>query len=362
MKVTEKPLEVDDTGAGGVGNEATQDDLEYQERALQGVSRTFALTIPKLPRSLRTIVANAYLICRIIDTIEDTTVLSLAEKQRYSQEFLSLLSGEDDPEPFAAGLSRKLENGASEAERDLVQNTARVLRLTRSFPELEQAALERCVKIMADGMVKFQGLQDEGGLQDLSDLDTYCYHVAGVVGEMLTDLFCAHSPRIARSRDDLARLSVSFGQALQMTNILKDQWDDKSRQMTWIPNQILAASPNEGKMAASENAKRVTEEEIRELVGVTHNHLKAALRYVMLIPRSEKGIRRFCLCALGMAILTLRKIAKNPSFESADQVKISRRSVKCAVALAQGIAQSNLLLKTAFALSTAGLPRSRVVR
>ncbi len=360
MKVIEKPLEVD--GAGGPANAAAREDIEYQERALEGVSRTFALTIPKLPRSLRITVGNAYLLCRIIDTIEDTTVLSLAEKQRYSEEFLSLVSGKDDPGPFAASLGQKLEDGASEAEHDLVQNTPRVLRLMRSFPETEQAALQRCVKIMADGMVKFQGMQDDGGLKDLSDLDTYCYHVAGVVGEMLTDLFCAHSPKIARSRDELARLAVSFGQGLQMTNILKDQWDDKSRQMSWIPTQILPPSPNDGKMAAPESSGRVTEEEIRELVGVTHGHLEDALRYVMLIPRSEGGIRRFCLCALGMAVLTIRKIAKNPSFESAGQVKISRRSVKCAVALAHSIGQSNLLLKAAFAISTAGLPRAHKER
>ena len=46
-------------------------DEAYQAYSLQGVSRTFALTIPQLPHQLRLPVGNAYLLCRITDTIED---------------------------------------------------------------------------------------------------------------------------------------------------------------------------------------------------------------------------------------------------------------------------------------------------
>ena len=46
-------------------------DLTYQDEILQGVSRTFALTIPQLPDALEQVVGHAYLLCRIADTIED---------------------------------------------------------------------------------------------------------------------------------------------------------------------------------------------------------------------------------------------------------------------------------------------------
>jgi len=46
-------------------------DEGYQDRILPHVSRTFALTIPQLPPRLRIAVTNAYLLCRIADTIED---------------------------------------------------------------------------------------------------------------------------------------------------------------------------------------------------------------------------------------------------------------------------------------------------
>ncbi|MFU8831083.1 MAG: squalene/phytoene synthase family protein, partial [Wenzhouxiangella sp.] len=47
----------------------------FQDRILPGVSRTFALTIPCLPEPLKIAVTNAYLLCRIADTIEDDPTL-----------------------------------------------------------------------------------------------------------------------------------------------------------------------------------------------------------------------------------------------------------------------------------------------
>jgi len=61
----------------GIQTESMQPTLDQangdqlQDHLLQGVSRTFALTIPQLPPKLMRPVANAYLLCRIVDTIED---------------------------------------------------------------------------------------------------------------------------------------------------------------------------------------------------------------------------------------------------------------------------------------------------
>ena len=60
---------------------AMNSDFVYQTDILQGVSRTFALTIPQLPGPLRDVVGNAYLLCRITDTIEDEPSLSPIQKQ-----------------------------------------------------------------------------------------------------------------------------------------------------------------------------------------------------------------------------------------------------------------------------------------
>ena len=66
----------------------------YQDAILPKVSRTFALTIPQLPPQLRRAVANAYLLCRIADTIEDEPALSAEQKRAFENAFVEL---EDTP-------------------------------------------------------------------------------------------------------------------------------------------------------------------------------------------------------------------------------------------------------------------------
>ena len=66
-----------------------------------------------------------------------------------------------------------------------------IVSLTHGFSGRQRAALARCVRIMCAGMPPFQRTAGLNGLADVAELDRYCYCVAGVVGEMLTDLFCA---------------------------------------------------------------------------------------------------------------------------------------------------------------------------
>src|SRR3989440_8589879 len=105
-------------------------DALYQDRILPHVSRTFALTIPQLPPDLRTAVTSAYLLCRIADTIEDEPALSAAETFAFLQRFTAVVCGREQ----AASLARELEQRLSErtlpAERDLVRNMERVVRMT----------------------------------------------------------------------------------------------------------------------------------------------------------------------------------------------------------------------------------------
>src|ERR1700722_15240599 len=96
---------------GGVAEivrlDRSDSDKDYQDRVLPQVSRTFALTIPQLPAALRDAVTNAYLLCRIADTIEDEPALSPAETLAYLQRFKGVLSGSADASNLASDLGRK---------------------------------------------------------------------------------------------------------------------------------------------------------------------------------------------------------------------------------------------------------------
>ena len=68
-------------------------DESYQDQILPHVSRTFALTIPQLPAPLRIAVTNAYLLCRIADTIEDEPALSPGETLAFLERFKAVVAG-----------------------------------------------------------------------------------------------------------------------------------------------------------------------------------------------------------------------------------------------------------------------------
>ena len=339
-----------------VSPERASDDLAYQIGILQGVSRTFALTIPQLPAPLRDVVGNAYLLCRIADTIEDEPALSVTQKQAFSQRFVEVVAGREAAEGFARELHPLLSHAMLDSEHDLVANAARVIRVTHDFRTVQRNALERCVNVMSHGMAQFQRNATVEGLVDLPHLDRYCYYVAGVVGEMLTELFCDYSPEIGERRDELLPLSVSFGQGLQMTNILKDVWNDQRRGACWLPRDVFRSVGFDLRALSTGRAGPEFAQGLLLLVAVARRHLANALRFTLLIPARETGIRRFCLWALGMAVLTLRRIHARPAFIDSGEVKISRRSVHATVVVTNALARSDLALKVLFDAFTRGLP------
>ena len=340
--------------------------IARQNQLLPGVSRTFALTIPQLAEPLNIAVTNAYLLCRIADTIEDDPGLSIEQKQTFHQQFIEIVDDKITPEQFIQDLVPLLSEKTSKAERNLIAETDLVIQVTHSLNDKQRAALTRCVRIMCSGMPTFQRVNTAGGLNKMTDMDRYCYYVAGVVGEMLTELFCDYSEAMNENYKELMDLSISFGQGLQMTNILKDVWDDRQVNACWLPQEIFEQydlkldqlSPN---LDTDSLANDGFAEGMSELVGIARAHLENALKYTRYIPKSETGIRRFCLWAIGMAVLTLRNIHNNPEFLSGQDVKISRRKVKATVALTSMFCRSNRALGMLFNIAEQGLPKEHEV-
>ena len=112
-----------------------------------------------------------------------------------------------------------------------------------------------------------------------------------------------------------------------MTNILKDVWEDRSRGACWLPQEVFSRHGVDLAQLSPGQRDPRFDAGMSELVGVAHAHLRNALSFTLLIPGNETGIRRFCLWAIGLAVLTLRKIGHTPGFTSGAQVKVSHSAV-----------------------------------
>ncbi|WP_428354155.1 phytoene/squalene synthase family protein [Methyloprofundus sp.] len=328
---------------------------DFQAILLEGVSRTFALTIPQLPADLYPAVANAYLLCRIVDTVEDEVSLSFTQKQQFCNRFIEVVRTGNDAASFATDLAPLLSEQTIPAEHVLIQLTPRVIEITHSFDPEQIAALLGCVDTMAKGMPAYQGMDLHGGLATLQDMNEYCYYVAGCVGEMLAKLFCHYSADINQHREQLLELSVSFGQGLQMTNILKDIWDDAQRGVCWLPQDVFTETGFDLKELNTSTDSAEFRLGLEHLISIAQGHLKDALTYTQLLPSHETGMRNFCLWALGMAVLTLNEIKQHLDFNDSNQVKITRKDVKKTILTTKVIGRSNFLLSLLFDLKSKNL-------
>ncbi len=326
--------------------------LEQQMQHLQHVSRSFALTIPLLPPPLADWVGHAYLLCRIVDTLEDDSALKPDHKCQLIHQFLQFLASDDDASTWAHALTSQLHTATRPAELSLLADIPAVLARYRSYPDDVRNILLRGVRIMGAGMV---AQQHQLTNPDQLALDRYCYAVAGVVGELLTDLFCVYVPALRPLRTQLLELSVSFGEGLQLTNILKDLREDASRGVCWLP---LSSLTQQG--LTVENLSSATPEQqsavLYQQLALAHGHLQHALQFSLLLPRREQGMRQFCLIAIAMAFATLQRIHVQPDFRAASEVKITRRQVRHIVLACRLLGYSNTLLRRYFSRWQTQLP------
>lgn len=329
--------------------------LALQDRLLPGVSRTFALTIPQLPIALRPAITNAYLLCRIADTVEDSTAMAPDHKDAHYRRLLAGLEDANAAQAFSAAL---LDTGLIEdpLERELIDQTPGVLRAFSELPVDQQAALQDCITTMCHGMADFERLKNPYGLEDSASLRDYCYVAAGCVGEMLTRLFAGIHPHIHAQQEAFQRLSLAFGQGLQITNILKDVWDDRQRGICWLPRDVFEVRGVDLRQQQNWQDHPGYREGICFLVAVAHHHLRLAQDYTLRIPDSEVGIRRFCSWSIGMALATLRRIADNPGYTASDQVKISRRRLRAIIVTNNLSVSHDTLLRGIFRLNGYRLP------
>jgi farnesyl-diphosphate farnesyltransferase len=338
------------------------DRLAFAEFVLTQVSRTFALNIRVLPLALRNHVLYAYLYCRMADTLEDDPLLSTADKVRLLKHFASLFtpikkSAEDIPSDlspraqalldFSAELPKAWEN-STQWEHLLLVHASEVLLPFLDFPAEVRSVISKCVQEMCLGMADFTAKHSQAGgpnlIKTLRDLDTYCYYVAGTVGILLCELFIRHSGRISPQRAEKLRgLCVSFGLGLQLTNILKDLHDDRERDVSWLPTELLEAEQltfEDFLHSASATEKRNRIYAI--LFTKAKSHLEDALEYSCLIPRQNMRLRLFCLWPLFMAGETLALLAESlDALVQGVRLKIPRSTVESIVRRTRLLGWSN---------------------
>ena len=116
------------------------------------------------------------------------------------------------------------------------------------------------------------------------DLELYCYRVAGTVGLMTQEVMGldpAYTSAPWSDRPDTSHAAVALGIANQLTNILRDVGEDRSRGRIYLPQEDL---------------ERFGYSEAELLAGTVNDNWRALMRFQlerarMWFARSEAGVR-----------------------------------------------------------------------
>lgn len=213
---------------------------------LQKTSRTFALAIPLLPAPTRDTVSLAYLLMRIVDTFEDASVWPRERRVEALEAMNAALSGAPETWALAVGAVSVVARqsplpSTHQGYLELLEHAAEVAQAVARLPPAARSIVQRTTCSMARGMSRFVARADETGtleLADLPELANYCFFAAGLVGELLTDLFLLDAPRLAPAGPELRRTMHAFGEGLQLVNILKDAGADARERRVFLPARV----------------------------------------------------------------------------------------------------------------------------
>ena len=213
---------------------------------LAAVSRSFYLSLRVLPSSVRAPLSLGYLLARAADTIADVPVRPAAERLSLLAAFdKAVQEGTDDG--FFARAAEFSNDVDHAGERTLLQRLpecwSALASCTTSESALIRTVLHRIIRGQSLDLERFPGTAQPASLPDAAALEEYTWLVAGCVGEFWTDICLLHLPRCASlPRDEMVRLGKSYGQGLQLLNILRDQAKDMAGGRCYLPATELHAA------------------------------------------------------------------------------------------------------------------------
>lgn len=316
---------------------------------LPKVSRSFALAIEALPEPVRSYICTAYLLCRIVDTIEDHP--TLADKPKHFDQFDHCLLNIEKWNELDFTLLENMQPPQS-WDAELVAQSRAVFELMSSYPDEVRKILKTNIHEMSVGMRDYtaRGGQSAIELNDTADLDRYCYYVAGTVGNLLTEVFAYHcgitdAQWIKRQKER----GYHFAQGLQKVNIIKDVVADFERGSVFMPRQWLIDFGVTRADLVNGTSNPAVRQLLQFFIRHTTDHLEKARDYILALPSNQKGIRLFCIWPYTMALDTLRiATSRDGLFTSNHEIKVPRTQMFKMMAMTKLLAPWSMPLRFYF--------------
>ena len=326
-----------------------QPDLDWCHDAVQGVSRTFAVTVDVLEEPMSSQICLGYLLCRVADTVEDAGHIPPPAQVELLEQYDAAL----DPErartmaDFREAVDEWLPAPDSRSDDwQVVGNAETVWATFREQPEPVQTAILPPVREMIDGMALFiDRYATRGGLriQDRAELDEYCYYAAGTVGILITNLLTRGEISEAREKT-LYNSAEEFGLLLQLVNVSKDVYDDFTEEKNvYLPAAWLTEEGVEQNAVIAQRNRGAVAKVIRRTAAHARSYLDEAGRYLEAMPLVHGNTVAAWLVPYLLCVGTLREVEQRPADAVTDRdLKVSRAEVFAVIDAARGANQDSI--------------------
>ena len=276
------------------------------------VSRTFAISIYRLDKKLKWPILIAYLLCRIVDTIEDDNQLTPKIKNKLFDLFIQILQSPQNREKYVSEFQKTASQFLKPQYKDyliLCENVDKVMSVFITLSIQQQQAIQKWTLEMAKGMQKITQDYPKGvKIQTLKEYYEYCFYVAGTVGYLLTDLW-------QKNNKKLELFSQDFANGLQSVNILKDIANDYYQEKNiYLPEELFKKHQSTQTSICDKKKAQNNNNVIQEIIVYTEQNLENAFKnYYCQISKlrlSYFSIRHFCIVPLFYAFATLNLLKK----------------------------------------------------
>lgn len=292
---------------------------------LRATSRTFALSIERLPAPMRDSICLAYLMMRVSDFLEDNNYMEPERKVRLLKLWGQIVAGEAEAQTLVNELSdREPEDADAEAAR---QAPAIIAALRRLPPALQNHVVVH-VRDTSLGMARWVARGPQ--VSDEPDMDDYMHEVAGRVGYLVTDVFAWYSGFVRSKLAVLMPLAREFGLALQTVNVIRGLRKDYERGWIYVPESFCAAVNLRRTDLFDPAYERQALQVLEMLTDKAERHLQNALAYVKTLPRWLHTLRLACIWPMLFAARTLAISRRNVNVLMGE-VKMTREEVKAIV-------------------------------
>ncbi|KAI4271634.1 MAG: hypothetical protein LQ337_005879 [Flavoplaca oasis] len=269
---------------------------------LDQTSRSFSAVIQELHPELLIPVALFYLILRGLDTIEDDMTIPIEKKDPVLRDFHTIIEKE--------GWSFN-GNGPDEKDRELLVQFHYVTEEYRKIKPVYRKIINEITRKMGAGMADYCKKAAEGkvGVETVEEYDEYCYYVAGLVGNGLTQLF-VESELANPALNERPQLQKSMGLFLQKTNIIRDIREDRDDKRRFWPREIWSKYVDNFEDLFNPAHQEAALNCSSEMVLNSLNHADECLFY--LAGLKEQSVFNFAAIPQSMAIATLALVFRNP--------------------------------------------------